>query len=107
MYTRLQAYQEEHNSCDVPQRYPQDPQLGKWVSYQRHHHKKLTKEQCDQLEAIGFQWRSSYQTFKNQWTKMYTRLQAYQQEHNSCEGMFKETSLRRRYCWTCLLVQEK
>ena len=45
MYTRLQAYQQERNSCDVPQRYPQDPQLGKWVSYQRRNRKKLAKEQ--------------------------------------------------------------
>ena len=59
MLKRLQAYQQEHNgSCDVPARYPQDPQLGAWVAKQRSLNKKglLAKERCDQLEAIGFHW---------------------------------------------------
>merc|ERR1712151_633268 len=59
MLERLQAYQQEHNgSCNVPQRYRSDSQLGRWVMTQRNNHKKglLAKERCDKLEAIGFQW---------------------------------------------------
>ena len=60
MFKRLEAYQQEHNgSCNVPKGYPQDPKLGNWVITQRSRHKKglLAKERCDQLEAIGFQWK--------------------------------------------------
>ena len=85
MFKRLQAYQQEQNgSCNVPQRYDEDPHLGRWVSKQREKYRKglLAKERYDQLEAIGFQWTVRGQT---EWTKMFTRLRAYQQEHNgSC-----------------------
>jgi len=83
IFKRLQAYQQEHDgSCDVPRNYSQDPQLGTWVANQRQHYKKgvLAKERCDQLESIGFQW-----TRIHEWTEMFKRLQAYQQENNgSC-----------------------
>jgi len=90
MFKRLQTYQQEHNgSCSVPQRYPQDQQLGTWVTTQRYSYKKggLAKERCDQLEAIGFEWtHKREQSSQDQWAKMLKRLQAYQQEHNgSCE----------------------
>ena len=58
MFKRLQAYQKEHNgSCNVPQKYPQDPQLGNWTNSQRRCYKKgsLAKERCDQLESIAFE----------------------------------------------------
>ena len=90
MLKRLQQYQKEHNgSCNVPTRYPQDPRLGQWVSKQRYNYKKgsLAKERCDQLEAIGFEWTRNrgQQPMNDQWTKMFIRLQAYQQERNgSC-----------------------
>jgi len=85
MLTRLQAYQQEHNgSCNVPCRYPQDPQLGRWINKQRERYEKgmLTKERFDQLEEIGFEWTVFERT---EWTEMIKRLQAYQREHNgSC-----------------------
>jgi len=88
MFKRLQAYQQEHDgSCKVPKGYPADPQLGNWVHNQRKFYRKglLTKERCDQLEAIGFEW-----TRNPEWTEMLKRLQAYQQEHNdSCNVPFK------------------
>ena len=95
MLERLQAYQKEHNgSCNVQQGYPQDPQLGTWISMQRHHYKKglLAKERCDQLESIGFVWTVPE---RNEWTKMFKRLQAYQKAHNGqlqCAGTISSRS---------------
>jgi len=84
MLERLQAYQQEHGgSCNVPNRYRHDPQLGSWVSLQRHEYKKglLRKERYDQLEAIGFEWTPK----DHGWNEMLKRLQAYQKDHNgSC-----------------------
>ena len=83
MFKRLQTYQQEHDgSCNVPQGYPQDPKLGRWVKKQRNIYKKgsLAKERCDQLESIGFEWTVREQT---EWTEMFKRLQAYQKGHNS------------------------
>ena len=53
-FKRLQAYQQEHNgSCNVPQNYPPDPQLGIWVKSQRMFYKKgvLAKERFDHLDG--------------------------------------------------------
>jgi len=87
MFKRLQTYQQEHDgSCNVPQGYPQDPKLGRWVKKQRNIYKKgsLAKERCDLLEKIGFGWtdKSREQSFQDQWVEMFKRLQAYQQEHD-------------------------
>ena len=70
----------------------QDPQLGIWVSNQRQNYRKglLAKKRLDQLEAIGFECISTRTGSgkplqHDQWTKMFKRLQAYQQEHEgSC-----------------------
>ena len=40
LYTRLVSYHKEHNSTLVPQKYKEDPQLGRWVSNQRYIYKK-------------------------------------------------------------------
>ena len=119
MLERLQAYQQEHNgSCNVPHKYPPDPQLGKWVSRQRYVYKKglLTKERFDQLEAICFEWTCNReQTFQDQWAEMFKRLQAYQ--HNgSCnlpqrypqDPKLAKWVSRQRYNYKqCLLSKER
>ena len=92
MLKRLQAYKRKNNGmCHVPKIYRPDPQLGRWVGTQRRCYRKglLAKERCDQLEAIGFEWTGNrtrgQQSLQDQWTKMFKRLQVYQQEHNgSC-----------------------
>ena len=51
-FKRLQAYQQEHNgSCNVPQKYRSDPQLGTWVKTQRCRYKKglLTSETNEKI----------------------------------------------------------
>merc|ERR1719183_1368598 len=85
MLTRLQAYHKEHNgSCNVPKGYPQDPKLARWVNWQRYNYKKglLTKERCDQLEEMGFEWKR-----KHEWIEMLERLQSYQQEHDGSSNV--------------------
>ena len=64
---RLAAYKEAHGDCSVPQRWAEDPQLGKWVSDQRARKRKLdrgdpspgmTAERAAKLEALGFAWQT-------------------------------------------------
>ena len=87
MFKRLQGYRREHDGCcNVPVNYSQDLKLGRWVLQQRRKYKDglLAKEQCDLLEAIGFEW-STRSIMRQKWPKMFARLQAYQREHNgSC-----------------------
>ncbi len=57
-YDELIAFEKEHNHCNVPQKYEQNPTLGAWCSTQRTRRKngKLSDERIAQLEAVGFEW---------------------------------------------------
>lgn len=65
--TRLQEltdYKNENGDCLVPQRYPENTQLGIWVNTQRRHYKLLnegkkscmTLERLEKLDKVGFSW---------------------------------------------------
>ena len=53
----LSAYKEANGNCLVPARYKVDGyNLGAWVSVQRRHRTKMTKQRLDKLNSIGFVW---------------------------------------------------
>jgi len=60
----LKAFKNEHGHCDVPQAYPKDVALGKWVSKQRDFYRfltqgkptRMTQERVDKLNELGFRW---------------------------------------------------
>ena len=60
MLRRLATYKSEHGDVNVPWGYvtTKDVRLGQWVSNQRvkKSKQKLTKEQVEQLEELGFVW---------------------------------------------------
>jgi hypothetical protein len=60
-YQELLAFKQQHGHCKVPTNYADSPQLGKWVSNQRRKRKqnKLSPEQEELLEEIGFLWSAS------------------------------------------------
>jgi hypothetical protein len=60
---KLKAYRQRHDDCNVPKRWEEDPQLGRWVDNQRTRKKALergepsrgmTAARTAKLEAIGF-----------------------------------------------------
>jgi hypothetical protein len=91
MFERLKEYKEEYGDCLVPQRYEDDPQLGKWVSTQRSISSlddKAKKERDDKLNSIGFVWsvREAGRSSKRDkmWNKKFQRLKKYKQKHGDC-----------------------
>jgi hypothetical protein len=66
MLKRLLKFIGKTGHCLVPNRYPEDPRLGSWVSTQRRQYKvyssgpkkstSMTAERVSRLEEIGFQW---------------------------------------------------
>ena len=54
MYKKLVAYEKKYGSTCVPQRWKEDPKLGRWVNTQRQAYSKskLTQEQIDRLVEI-------------------------------------------------------
>ena len=75
----------------VVKRYAENPQLGRWVGYQRAQYKKfqqdpstseMTQERIERLESIAFQWGV---TFSAEWDTKFNELVAYKDTHGgSC-----------------------
>jgi hypothetical protein len=105
MFERLKEYKEEHGNCLVPQRYEDDPQLGKWVSMQRTISildDKAKQERIDKLNSIGFVWsaRQAGRSSKRDkmWNEKFKMLLQYKYEHGDClvpQNYEKDPSLGR------------
>lgn len=58
-YEELVKYKEKHGDCNVPQSFPENPQLSYWVRNQRNRKITITDRQRVLLEEIGFEWWSA------------------------------------------------
>jgi len=56
MFTELAKFKQQHGHCNVPAQFTENPQLGRWVVSQRSRRDKLSTDQIERLEALGFQW---------------------------------------------------
>ncbi|MBF0135554.1 MAG: helicase associated domain-containing protein [Magnetococcales bacterium] len=58
LFLALQAYKQRFGNCDVPVEWPENPQLGLWVTSQRQRRAKgdLEPERIKRLEEMGFKW---------------------------------------------------
>jgi hypothetical protein len=54
----LVAYKERHGDCNVPRaaKYPENPQLPRWMGEIRRGDRKLAAEERKTLDAMGFHW---------------------------------------------------
>jgi response regulator of citrate/malate metabolism len=70
----LIVFKERFGNCAVPQRYANNPQLGKWCDHMRtayktiqkgmKPHRNLSQDRIDRLEEIGFKWKGDNKTRK-------------------------------------------
>ena len=88
MFNRLVDYQQQHGDCNTPYHYPQDRQLGVWVSNQRQNlkHAPFDNERRQKLRSIGFTWKRLEMP---SWDDMFNRLVAFQQQHGNCKVPLK------------------
>jgi hypothetical protein len=62
-FNDLEAFIDEFGHCIVPSKYSADPALGIWCKTMRYDYnqiqptKKLTQDQIERLEEIGFKWK--------------------------------------------------
>jgi len=89
-YGELVEYKRQNGgSCNVPQRFEQNPQLGAWVNHQRREYRKfidgeesqMNHERISRLEAIRFQWSHFVPV---SWERRYEDLANYKAEHGDC-----------------------
>jgi hypothetical protein len=90
-FNELLEYKKHNGDCLVPQRYPQNPQLGVWVNKQRAEYKlfkegkksSMTKERIQALESVGFIW-AKRRKGQPTWDLKFDELTEYCQEHGDC-----------------------
>jgi hypothetical protein len=81
-YCELLEYKEEHGHCNVPDGWPENLRLARWVMTQRQMCRKgkLSQDRVQRLEAIGFIWCRQ----EHAWNEMYQRLVRYKSVHGDC-----------------------
>lgn len=86
-FSKLQEYCERHGDCRVPMRWPDDPQLGKWVSRMRMLNKggKLNPKRRQALDDLRFDWTSGDTLIDRAWEENYLKLVSYKQVMGHCE----------------------
>uniref|UniRef100_A0A7S0BXB4 Helicase-associated domain-containing protein n=1 Tax=Proboscia inermis TaxID=420281 RepID=A0A7S0BXB4_9STRA len=89
MFTKLQEYKNNYGDCLVPQKFLDDPKLGRWVDKQRHWYKckkegrkaSLNLNQIEEMNSIGFVWSVNKQ---HNWEEMFDLLGEYRALHGNC-----------------------
>jgi predicted helicase len=82
MYQLLSQYRSEHGNSQVPVEWPENSDLGGWVSSQRYAQTtgNLSTKRIDLLNTLDFVWDVTALF----WTKMYAKLKRYQEDHGDC-----------------------
>jgi hypothetical protein len=78
-YCELIQFKEEHGHCNVPDSWPENLRLARWVMTQRQMYRKgkLSRDRIQRLETIGFIWCRQ----EHGWNQMYQRLVSFLKAH--------------------------
>ena len=82
MFTALAGYKRAHGDCNVPQDYPENPQLGTWLSSQRAamQRGKLNSARKLKFEQIGV----IPKPIDAAWEEMFSSLSHFKSRHGDC-----------------------
>lgn len=82
MFTDLAEYRRLHANCDVPNEFPENPRLGKWIERQRMSAKrgKLESSRLQRLGELGFKWDIG----STRWDRMLAELNEYRRLFGDC-----------------------
>jgi hypothetical protein len=87
-FSELADYRKIHGHCNVPKRYSENTNLGRWVGRQRMQYRLLlegrrtfmTTFRMQELESLGFEWNSRAAA----WEEQFSELAAYHAIHGHC-----------------------
>ncbi|MBT8460602.1 MAG: Helicase associated domain protein [Boseongicola sp.] len=79
-FGELARYKKVHGICNVPNGWPENPQLANWVIVQRTKRDKLPADKLERLNELGFDWAPG----STAWERMYSELIRYKDKHGSC-----------------------
>ncbi len=82
MFQALVAFKKDKGHCRVPDRWSENPQLGKWVNNQRQAFRKgkLSGERVARLEALEFEW----DPLTADWEVLFQALVAFKENQGHC-----------------------
>jgi superfamily II DNA or RNA helicase/ferredoxin-thioredoxin reductase catalytic subunit len=97
MFAQLVEYKTVCGHCNIPNKYPQNPDLGVWVAIQRTSKKNgtLSKEYIERLEKIGFVWK----VLETSWEEMFLALVEYKNKYGHCNIPQSYSDLPKLYTW--------
>ena len=87
-YQELLDFKKFHGHCNVPNQYPENPILARWVGTQRSKKSKgiLNKDYERLLTDIGFKWGSpTYENSETIWIKRFEELRDFKKLHGHCD----------------------
>lgn len=81
-YGELVAFKAQHGHCIVPNSWPENPSLGRWVGTQRQDYQRgrLRKERYQRLSDLGFVWDADHA----EWENKFAALVRYKIEYGHC-----------------------
>ncbi|WKN44275.1 helicase associated domain-containing protein [Tunicatimonas pelagia] len=80
-YEQLKNFVQQHGHCRVPNQYPLNPELGRWVEIQRTN-PRLSPKRRALLNQLGFTWSEGFRAERKQrWKERYGQLQAFFVQH--------------------------
>ena len=80
-FMQLKDYKKRFGNCEVPQNWPENKQLGRWVIRQRTYKWRLIPERVDALNSIGFSWN----TLDKNWEANFKELVAFKEKFGHCD----------------------
>ena len=94
-FQELTEYKIKYGHCDVPQRYPVDPSLGRWCMTLRSAYNQLQKglpprmalsgEQITRLVQIGFKWKINITSWNAAFEKRIEDMIEFKNEFGHCD----------------------
>lgn len=96
----LNEFKANHGHLRVTYGYAGNPSLGEWVKNTRGGKTKLTPEQRQTLNQIGFVWETGYNRFDREWKEQYQLVENFYRENGHCRVREKEQRKLYEWCHT-------
>lgn len=104
-FDQLREFKATNGHCDIPVEWPENPQLGHWVSNQRQRKKigNLHPKQEELLNSMGFDW-GLKRDFggvkpKDLWPLRYEQLVEFKKQNGHCDVPYNYTENRQLGIW--------
>eukprot|EP00980_Cylindrotheca_fusiformis_P019764 scaffold6927_cov93-Cylindrotheca_fusiformis.AAC.2 len=98
-FLQLKAFKAEHGHCNVPQDFPQNQKLARWVRRQRYQHnhmpKHLSQRRREKLDQIGFVWDAQ----ELLWRTRFQELKEFTLIHGHCDVPYNYSLNRKLPRW--------